>query len=192
MRRLVAVTAVVVALAAGWSTAAQVVAQTDGLDGDPEIQVAYYDVPGRDARTIREGMNRLGPTDAADGERVHAVTRWNYKWRWRRQGGPQGCATTSPEVSLRIEVLLPRPAELDQLNPRVRAQWDAYIVALRRHEFGHVRIARAGRDEIMRSLEGASCDDAAALAQAASDKVKAASALYDRQTRHGRDIGASF
>ncbi|MBI1684522.1 DUF922 domain-containing protein [Caulobacter hibisci] len=196
MRRLVAVAAVVAALGASWPTVAQVTEQaaiqTDGLDGDPEIEISYYDVPGRDQRAIRAAIDRLGPTDSTDGERVHALTKWSYQWRWRRKNSPQGCSIDGVEIGLRITVLLPRPVEGDRLNARVRKPWDAYMIALRRHELGHVAIARAGREEIRRALEAASCDGAADAAKAASARVGTESARYDRETRHGRTEGASF
>ncbi len=194
MRRLALMTAaMLVALAC--PAAAQIATPLqppDGLEGASDIKVRFYDVPGTDLRSIREGLNRLRPTDETDGKRVDALTRWNYSWRWQNRTTGGVCKITSAALDLSIEVILPRLSETERLSSRTRERWNLYMLALRRHELGHVEIARKHQDEIRQAVASAPCDGANDAAKAVTAVVAAESARYDIETRHGALNGATF
>ena len=194
MRRLAGVAgAVLIGLAS--PAAAQIVApvQTlDGLDGAADIKFRFYDVPGTDPRAIREGLKRLGPTDETDGKRVDALTRWSYNWRWQSRTTAGVCKITSVTLDLSIEVTLPRLSDANRLSGGTRDRWNVYMIALRRHELGHVEIARKHMDAIRRAVESASCAEANDAARSLLATVRDENARYDVETRHGARQGVVF
>ena len=67
--------------------------------GMPDVILSYYAVTGRTPAALRASMNRLRPTDANDGMRVDALSRFDYRWRWPGDG-KGGCDAGTQEGRL--------------------------------------------------------------------------------------------
>lgn len=150
----------------------------------PNVTLVPYDVTGRNPEAVRRSINAARPTDRNDGKRVDGLSRWQYHWRWHRDG--QGGCTAKPEdIVFSATVTIPR---LDSdAPPKLREQFDLYLHSLLAHEDGHLRYAWVHRGDIAASINAATCTTAAAAAQASLKAIAAHDLEYDKTTRHGAD-----
>jgi predicted secreted Zn-dependent protease len=149
-----------------------------------------YEVRGRNARAVRASINDGKPADLS-GARHDAVTYWNYRWQLSATNGR--CDPARTAVTYTVTVVLPDLATVDQMNRTDREKWNTYFAALVLHETNHVRIAAAGAQGVQQAMRAApDCESAQAVGLAENRRVGAASAEYDRLTRHGRNEGAVF
>ena len=157
----------------------------------PNLTVRYYEVQGRDGRTIRRDMNAKRLVDSVDGLPVDAQTRWRHNWRV--PGGPSGCDPSRAEVSYTIEMTLPRLAAGVTLSRSEQAEWDRYYKALLGHERNHALMAVRAAGALQSALrEAGSCETAKSAADRVLAPLREASAEYDRRTRHGFTEGAVY
>ena len=177
--------------AAGARGAAEPPAAGSPLAGIPDVDIQYYDVSGRNAREIREAMNRVRPTDPNDGHRVDALSRWRMGMGWPRRG-PDVCLLDQARVRFQASVLMPRLVNAEALPAAVRARWQAYIAALEVHEAGHIRHAYENMPTVLAAIRASDCARAEEAGRAAIRAVGAWDAEYDRATRHGATQGATF
>lgn len=154
------------------------------FEGVPDVVVEYYDVPGRSIAALRAAIDKVRPTDPIDKQRVDALASYDFRWRWRWRVA-EGCRMEGVVVERTLKVLLPRPAERDRLPKADARRWDEYMAALRAHEAGHLRIADR-RDDLIAAIQAADCKTADAAGNRVLAEIAAASAAYDRRTRHGR------
>lgn len=159
------------------------------LDGIPNVSITYYDIESTDADGIRNELSAKAPH--LKGERFRSVTRWHLKWRW--EAAPDGgCGTAYAQVLFNAEIIFPRLARPDALNPQVAQSWQTYINALARHEANHVRYAYGHRDKVLNAVRSASCAEANAAGHREIAELKRIQAAYDEQTDHGAREGATF
>jgi predicted secreted Zn-dependent protease len=134
-------------------------------------------------------MGRSGPGGK------DASTHWRVTWHYTYSGFGS-CRINSLDVSIDIRFTFPRwvnpvGAPLDLVH-----DWNRFILALVRHEAGHVRLAEQAGNKILRSLPGfeAPCDEFVAAADAVADSIidrlREKQRLYDERTDHGATQGA--
>jgi predicted secreted Zn-dependent protease len=156
----------------------------------PEVTVTTYPVEGRNARIIRQNMNRVRPREAS-GEAFDALTTWQFSSRWKTQGGQ--CLPQTIEVKVTVGVTLPQLTHYDRLSRSDRQKWDRYFAALVQHETNHVRIAITGSQLMQEQLrQSASCEGLEAVGRELAEGVAQASRAYDDRTDHGKREGAVF
>lgn len=156
----------------------------------PNVTVVTYPVEGRSRRGIREDMNRNRPE--VNGQRHDARTIWVFQPHWRRDANGQ-CLPETAELTVTITVTLPELTTRDDLRRADREAWDRYFAALVQHEGNHVHIVNLGAEHIVTAMRQATtCETMEAAGRAVSEEVAAASAEYDRLTRHGATEGAVF
>ncbi len=164
---------------------------TGPLAGIPNLDVEYYDVSGRSVAEIRAALNRVRPTDPNDGQRVDAVNRWYISWRWPGNGRG-GCDLARTELRFSATLRMPRLVNTAVTPRAVLARWNAYRVALERHEAGHLRHAFDNLGSVRRAIRASSCATANDNGRAAVRLLARWDVTYDRQTRHGFSQGAHF
>jgi predicted secreted Zn-dependent protease len=192
LRRLAAFLLV---LLAGFSLAGSATAvpppATGPLAGIPNLDVEYYDVSGRSVAEIRAAINRVRPRDPNDGVAVDALNRWYISWRWPGDGHG-GCALARVELRFTGNLRMPRLVNFAATPRAVVARWNAYVVALVRHEAGHLRHALDNMDSVRRAITTSDCANANEAGRAAVRLLARYDVDYDRATRHGFSQGAHF
>lgn len=161
-----------------------------GLAGIPNLHVEYYVVSGRSVAEIRAALNRVRPQDPNDGLAVDAVNRWYISWRWPTIGGR--CDLARTELRFTATLKMPRLVNRAATPPDVLARWDAYMVALERHEAGHLRHAYDNMGSVLRAIQASTCAGANEAGRAAVRVLANWDITYDRDTRHGFSQGAHF
>ena len=175
----------IVALAAGATPAGRPFA------GVPGVDLRYYDVSGRTPAEIRASLNRNNRLDPNTGARVDAYTAWSLDWRVPY--GPDGrCRLDRAEVTLKVEVGLPRLVRTERVPPALLERWQRYRAALEAHEGTHARNAYQGRKAMLEAIHRADCAGADEAADDVMDALRRRNAEYDRLTRHGATEGAQF
>lgn len=159
--------------------------------GMPDVAVDYYDVSGRAVGEIRASLDRHRRADPNTGVYVEAWTAW--KLRWDVPGSPEGrCRPEKAVVTLEVSVGLPRLARSEVVPPEVLQRWQRYIAAVTAHEANHVRIAREGRDAVLRAIHESDCVEGPQAARDAMATIGQLNDEYDQRTRNGATEGAHF
>ena len=191
LRCLVALLLVLAGLGLAVPVAAEPPPATGPLAGIPNLDVQYYEVSGRSVAEIRASINRQRPRDPNDGQAVDAVNRWYISWRWPGDGRG-GCDLARTELRFTATLRMPRLVNRAQTPRAVLARWNAYMVALARHEAGHLRHAWQNMGQVLRAIRASTCGRANEAGRAAVRILARWDVDYDRQTRHGFTQGAHF
>lgn len=165
------------------------------IGGKPDDVIRYYDVRGNTAAELRAEIARLGPM--SDGVRHQAVTNWRLSWQPVTSVSGQRCSVSSLNISLTIEIVMPRWVNEIGAPQGLSTNWRTYLTGLLNHEHGHKDIALAGADEVRALVKAAatypSCEAAVAAINTAGkaivDKTIARQRQYDLDTNHGRNQG---
>ncbi|MCA1197992.1 DUF922 domain-containing Zn-dependent protease [Sphingomonas sp. R647] len=149
----------------------------------PGVTINYYEVSGRDPAAIRRSINRVRPTDQADGQRVDGLVAWDYRWRWRDNGEGK-CESSLDDITFSATVTIPRLND-PKVSPKVREHFNRYLISLIAHEDGHIRNAWVRRREVVDAINSAGCAGAASAAESAARAIAAYDVTFDRETNHG-------
>lgn len=156
----------------------------------PNTTIIGYSVSARNRSAVRRAINNSRPADRS-GARHDAYTTWHFQPTFMRRNGE--CVPESADVHYSITITLPDLETRDQLSRGDRAAWDRYFGALVNHEVNHARIVNEGARRMLAAMRASTdCEAMQAAVRAGREEVSAASAQYDRQTRHGALEGAIF
>jgi predicted secreted Zn-dependent protease len=157
----------------------------------PDTDVAYYDVSGTDAQSLRASLNAAGPRDGHDHLHVDALSTWRISWYWPT-AADGSCDLSQADVRFAATVLLPRLVGGHALNPILGRQWQEYLAALTLHEAGHVRHAYEHSSDVASAIRSSTCQDANSAAKAVIRDLVQFDIAYDASTKHGATQGAVF
>lgn len=160
-----------------------------------DVRVQYYDIQGRSANDLLQGMLRGGPE--WQGRRYFGLTNTEVRYSYTRVPTTTGCDLTDIEVRLAITITLPRWQPFSGTPYHLERAWHQFDRALQHHEAGHQRLAEEEGEMIRRTLVGMrtpTCEEMDAEAQQQVERVRATyNSLhrgYDSRTEHGRSQGA--
>lgn len=138
---------------------------------------SYFSVTGTTIGEIEADLQERGPELASTGTRHPGATRMEFKTRIGYQESGARCSVSQADVTIAAEVFLPRWRDRNKAQIDTILVWDTLSADIKRHEEGHVVIARtyALRMEaaLLEIRNAASCDDAAARAEGTSRRLLA-------------------
>lgn len=145
-----------------------------------------YDIHGARYEDLISAMGRSGPIGSAGRTELAASLRFSFA------RGPAGYVLTHIEVSDRITQTLPRWLGKAKAAPCLRAQWDATLAALRRHEDTHKRKYLDYRPTLLAALKALppQPDGAALSAQVKAINARVLGEIEDWQS--GYDARTNF
>ncbi|WP_157954236.1 DUF922 domain-containing Zn-dependent protease [Saccharospirillum mangrovi] len=163
-----------------------------------EVSVQFeqqgYPVAVRTDETLRQALDRSSPIRQR-GQVFYGQTLWQVHWQFWWQPTPQRCAIERTAIQVEVQMQLPEwtSGRADQ-----RAEFDAFVAALERHERGHQQLAEAaGRaidDALLAMPPADNCAQlevqAKTLAQRVLDDYREREFDYDFRTNHGETQGA--
>jgi predicted secreted Zn-dependent protease len=168
---------------------------------DPLVRqhTSYYYVHGNSATVLAAQLDQNGPVDA-DGKRYPGKTRWDVQWKFNTDQAGETCSLKDVMVAVGIAQTLPRWGGEDKGPATLKARWQKFAAALKRHEDGHLEFGRKAGAEIEQLLlaakPGSNCEDLSRSVSAAADKVvekyRRQDREYDKATDHGRRDGATL
>jgi predicted secreted Zn-dependent protease len=161
-------------------------------------QTTYYNVSGATAQAIRASINQSRPADDR-GQRHDALTKWNLRFSYKTMPRQGGCAVSAMDVTLTLQVILPRWVNESAGSPDLVNSWRRYQVAIVTHENGHKQVALNGANRLRNealSARGPNCNvlgpQLDAMTASIVNQIRGQQNLYDQQTDHGSSQGARF
>lgn len=156
-----------------------------------------YRVEGGDRETVTMSVQAGGVIDGQ--QRFLGFHRWEITWTVDASPQAESCVVRDATVRLDSRMILPEWVEPPVVEPGLKEQWAGFLAALREHELGHRRIARAGAGKVREALLGVqapTCEQVPGVANVAAqqvvDRIRVEDARYDEETRHGTTQGASW
>lgn len=177
---------------AGWSLAAFLGLALSVWAGDSfTVRTNYYPVTGRTWTELRQSMSTARPWK--NGPPLDGRTDWHVQWQFHLEETAQGARLRSFDLTTTVTITLPSwqaPADAD---PALVETWKRFFANLKRHEEGHLAIARQAAAAVrqrIRPIQQAPTlrqltDQLNAAARAALAEFRDRDAEYDRITQHG-------
>ena len=160
-----------------------------------ELHNAIYDVHAQSGKSLLAVLNEASPFREG-GRILHGRTDWHISWRFRWTEGPNGMCRIS-QVTTKLAVTVTLPSSTDHALTD-SSEFQRYVAALKRHELGHVEIARKAAAAIDAGILSLPQSNSCAAVEAdANDyghrelgSANQRDIEYDRDTDHGRTQGA--
>jgi predicted secreted Zn-dependent protease len=173
-----------------------VLATSDLAGQHVSCRTNYYTLTGSTLREIHQSFRQARPWRATGGH--DGFTVWSVTWRFGTTYNGSVCRVTTFSTTTTIAITLPRWVAPTNADVSLKAEWDRYIQALGKHEYGHAQVALAAAAEIQKRAkevpEDASCESLKQRVHSTCDSVvqkyKQMDDAYDQRTDHGRNDGA--
>jgi predicted secreted Zn-dependent protease len=157
-------------------------------------ETQYYLVDGKNAQAIRKDMN------AKRSRHYDAYTAWQVNWNFYWNDNRSSCTLTKVNTKVAVKFTLPKLATDSLADQNAKQRWNSYYSALIAHENGHrdfgVNAATAIEQALLSMGSRDNCKvlekEANNLAYRVLDKYIADEKLYDIDTNHGMNDGATF
>ena len=138
---------------------------------------SYFSIGGQTLSEIETELQRRGPILGSTGNRHPGATRMEFKTRIGYQESGRRCSVSEADVQISADVHLPRWRNRSGAQLDTALMWDTLSADIKRHEEGHIVIARTFAQRMEQSLLGvrnaASCEEAAATAEGISKRLLA-------------------
>lgn len=137
-----------VALAAVLTSLAPTAAGTASLSKT----YSYFSVNGTTLDQLEMELTTRGPQVSSTGRRHAGATQLEFNTRlgYAEKGGY--CRVSEAQVSVKAKVILPRWGQRSRATQEVRTVWDTLSSDIKRHEEGHLVIARNYARELEEAL----------------------------------------
>lgn len=169
--------------------------------GEPvtRLHTSYYYIDGSSATLLAGQIEQKGPP-GTDGKRKPALTKWNIQWKFRHVQEGVSCAMKEAAVLVGVAQTMPRWRGEAQSGGPLKARWQKFVDAVKRHEEMHKDNAiRAGKEiesALLAVKPHSNCADLAGSANAVAEEIvrkyRKLDEDYDRSTDFGRSQGATL
>lgn len=154
----------------------------------------YYSIGGETLDEIESELGKRGPNVRSSGKRHPGATQMEFVTRLGYSETKGFCRIVQADVTVRINMILPRWRRPAKAKQDVRLIWDTLSADIKRHEESHVVIAKNHAMEIERALKAMGrqrdCQQAAAKAKQIASGILA---KHDRaQQQFDRVEGINF
>jgi predicted secreted Zn-dependent protease len=159
-----------------------------------ELHDQVYSITAATAEDLADAIRRFGPE--VEGKRVAGATEQNTTWDYQVARTGDECRIHAIEVGLTLTTTLPAWANASDAPTDLRAQWEAFAAAVKRHEDEHKRLNLEGAHDLLqrlRSISPRSCTqltrEVSARGEASLRRYADLNAKFDRDTRGGSTEG---
>ena len=155
---------------------------------------SYFSIGGTTLDQLEAELSTRGPQVKSTGRRHPGATQMQFTTKLDYAEKNGWCRVANATVSVRAKVILPKWRQRGKAGQDVRIVWDTLSSDIKRHEEGHVVIARNHARELEQSLKALGRQKGCA-AVAEKAKLTAAKILdeHDRaQDRFDRIEGINF
>lgn len=153
----------------------------------------YFSIGGTTLGEIEAELQRRGPKLDSTGSRHPGATRMEFNTRVGYREADDHCEVVEAVVSIDADVFLPRWRNRKSAEFDTALMWDTLSADIKRHEEGHIVIARTNAGRMERELlrvRGESCEAAAQEVAAINARILAE---HDReQARYDRIENINF
>lgn len=153
-----------------------------------------FAVGGATIEEIAKELSRRGPRVHSTGHNHPAATRMQFSTELGYRNEDGRCRLSRARTRVTVEVILPRWTGRRKAAEEVRILWDTLAADIRRHEEGHIVIARNHARQLESELRALyperSCERLQAKVKATTAAVLAAH--EEAQTRYDRIDNTNF
>jgi predicted secreted Zn-dependent protease len=146
---------------------------------------SYFNIGGTTPQELQRQLNERGPRLKSTGKRHPGAVEMQMVSRLTYTASPRSCRVSKAEVVVKAEFALPRWTDRARADAETRLLWEALSSDIRRHEEGHVEIARRFAGKLERQLLAMSprsdCEAARSRAAEITRRVQAAQDEAQRQ-----------
>lgn len=155
---------------------------------------SYFTIGGTTVEQIETELKRRGPQVKSTGLRHPGATRMEFRSRVGYGESAGRCGVVDATVTVKAEMILPRWNRRKAASSDTRLIWDTLSADIRRHEEGHIVIARDHARDLEEALKTIQWQRDCARAQ---EKVKEVTARIlarhdEAQDRFDRVEGRNF
>lgn len=155
------------------------------------VRTNYYPVTGSSWAELRQAMAANRPWK--NGPEMHGRTDWHLRWTFQLEETAQGARLRAFDLTTTVTITLPSWKPPPDADPALVQQWKQFFANLKRHEEGHLAIARQAAAAVRKRIATIQqaptlrqlSDQLHAAAQAAMAEFRDRDAEYDRITQHG-------
>ena len=138
---------------------------------------SYFTVAGTTLDELEQQLSMRGPQVKSTGRRHPGATQMQFTTKLGFGEKNGYCRVTQAKVLVRAKVILPRWGQRSRAEQDVRVVWDTLSSDIKRHEEGHVVIARNNARDLEKALlaldRKKTCEAVSANAKALADKMLA-------------------
>jgi predicted secreted Zn-dependent protease len=136
---------------------------------------SYFTIGGTTLDQLESELSTRGPQVKSTGRRHPGATQMQFTTKLGYSQSKGYCRISDATVTVRAKVILPRWSQRRGAEQDVRTVWDTLSSDIKRHEEGHVVIAKNHAREIEQALtqlgRSTSCDTLAEKANVAAGKL---------------------
>lgn len=138
---------------------------------------SYFTIGGQTLGEIETELQKRGPELGTTGSRHPGATKMAFSTRVGYQESDGECRVSQANVDISAEVFLPRWRNRRTAETETALMWDTLSADIRRHEEGHIVIARRHALDLERALleiGAPTCEEAATIAEGVSHRALSA------------------
>ena len=136
---------------------------------------SYFTVGGTTLDQLEQELTTRGPQVKSTGRRHPGATQMQFNTKLGYAESNGYCRVASATVTVKAKVILPRWGQRGRADQDVRTVWDTLSSDIKRHEEGHVVIAKNHARDLETALLKLSrqktCDRVAEKARATASKI---------------------
>lgn len=144
--------------------------------GDVSRSYSYFAIGGKTLSEIETELQDRGPRLDSTGSSHPGATRMEFKTRVGYAEEAGRCRVVSAAVSINANVILPRWRNRRSAEAETALMWDTLSADIKRHEEGHIVIARGfarRMEQELKSVRQPSCEQAAVQVEAINARLLA-------------------
>jgi predicted secreted Zn-dependent protease len=144
----------------------------------PNVTIAYYDVTGKDMKSINKSIEKQRPKDPVTGQVNTGGTSWNVSPTFRRRTVNGVCTITEVTTAFTGRAELPRLANEAKVKPEVLQSWRSFSAGMEQDAAARLWFVHDRLGGLKQLMLGKDCDQAVKEGGAFLDKLKADSAAF--------------
>ncbi|RLP21908.1 DUF922 domain-containing protein [Mesorhizobium sp. YM1C-6-2] len=155
---------------------------------------SYFSVSGKTLDELMIELSIRGPQVRSTGQRHPGATKLQFNTRLGYTEGGGKCWISAATATIKARIILPRWKDRRKAGRELRIYWDALAADIKRHEEGHVVIAKNYASQLEKELAALPRQDSCKpVAQQAELQIEKVLEQYRKESeRFDRVESASF
>jgi predicted secreted Zn-dependent protease len=167
--------------AQGQAAAAAATATARSLKDVPNITIKYYDVTGKDPKTINRSIAKQRPLDPATKQPSVAGTNWTLGASMTKRTVNGQCTVVAAKGEFAATAELPRLTTANIIPAGGLEAWQKYVAQLEKTAADNLWFVADRLPQVEQAMVGKECNAALAAGTAAIEKLKRDAADYQRK-----------
>ena len=168
--------------------APQGVPASRSLQAVPNITIKYYDVSGKDVRTINRSIAKQRPIDPVTKKPSIAGTNWTLGASMTKRTTNGRCTVVAAKGEFAATAELPRLTTASVLPAAASAEWQSYVARLEQAGAANLWFVYDRLPEVEKAMVGQECEAALKAGTEAIEQLKRDAADFQRKNAAGATL----